>query len=97
MLKTLIDRAGFKDLYELSQTASSSKALAPVPSAVSHFALDTLFERPVQAELVNMLLLPKEDREFTSCILVHGMGGTGKVRELFTHSSSDCSNPTNRR
>ena len=56
--------------------------LAKVPSALSHFALDALFERPVQAELVELLLLPKEAERFTSCVLVHGMGGTGKVSGL---------------
>ena len=50
-----------------------------MPSAVAHFALDALFERPVQAELVELLLLPKEAGRFTSCVVVHGMGGTGKV------------------
>ena len=51
MLKTLVDRAGFAQLRESAQTGASSKAeeLAAVPSAVQHFALDTLFERPVQA------------------------------------------------
>ena len=46
---------------------------------ISHFALDTLYIRPVQAELVRLLLLPSSDPHFTSCVLVHGMGGTGKV------------------
>ena len=53
--------------------------LAAVPIAVAHFALDALFERPVQAELVELLLLSKEDPRFTSSLLVHGMGGTGKT------------------
>ena len=26
-----------------------------------------------------LLLLPKSDQRFTSCVLVHGMGGTGKT------------------
>ena len=53
--------------------------MAAVPQEVGHFALDTLFERPVQAALVSLLLLPKDDERFTSCVLVHGMGGTGKT------------------
>ena len=53
--------------------------LATVPSAVSHVFLDALFERPVQTELVELLLLRKEAERFTSCVLVHGMGGTGKT------------------
>ena len=50
-----------------------------MPAEINHFALDALFERPVQAELVELLLLPKEHQRFASCVLVHGMGGTGKT------------------
>ena len=78
MLRTVIERAGFKELFESSRSKADA-VLAKVPSALSHFALDALFERPVQAELVELLLLPKEAERFTSCVLVHGMGGTGKV------------------
>ena len=53
--------------------------LAAVPAEVNRFVLDALFERPVQATLVELLLLPRADRTFTSCVLVHGMGGTGKT------------------
>ena len=81
MLRTVIERAGFKELFESSRSKADA-VLAKVPSAVSHFALDALFERPVQAELVQLLLLPKEAERFTSCVLVHGMGGTGKVSGL---------------
>ena len=81
MLKTVVDRAGFAQIYASSQEGTGSElgTLAAVPGAVAHFALDALFERPVQAELVALLLLPKEDRRFASCVLVHGMGGTGKT------------------
>ena len=79
MLRTVIERAGFKDLFESSRSKKADAVLAKVPPAVSHFALDALFERPVQAELVELLLLPKEAERFTSCVLIHGMGGTGKV------------------
>ena len=81
MLKTVVERAGFKELQEAAQGRVDSKAeaLAAVPLSVSHFALDALFERPVQAELVELLVLPRADRRFTSCVLVHGMGGTGKT------------------
>ena len=81
MLKTVVDRAGFAQLYASSQEGAGSElgALAAVPAAVAHFALDALFERPVQAELVALLLLPKHHERFTSCVLVHGMGGTGKT------------------
>ena len=33
----------------------------------------------MQTELVELLLLRKEAERFTSCVLVHGMGGTGKT------------------
>ena len=81
MLKTVVERMGFKDLWDSSQAGKGSQAdaLAAVPHDVAHFALDALFERPVQAELVELLLLPKEDSRFTSSVLVHGMGGTGKT------------------
>eukprot|EP00935_MAST-01C_sp_MAST-1C-sp1_P002370 g2370.t1 len=82
MLKTLVERAGFAQLYASAQEGAGSSqgdGLAMLPAAVSHFALDTLFERPVQAQLVELLLVPKADRRFTSCVLIHGMGGTGKT------------------
>ena len=53
--------------------------LAAVPAEVNRFVLDALFKRPVQATLVELLLLRQGDRSFTSCVLVHGMGGTGKT------------------
>ena len=41
MLKTVVERAGFKELFASSKaTGASAKALAAVPSALSHFALD---------------------------------------------------------
>ena len=46
---------------------------------MNRFVLDALFERPVQAKLVELLLLQQGDRDFASCVLVHGMGGTGKT------------------
>ena len=46
---------------------------------LSHFNLDNFHDREVQAELVALLLLPKDDPSFASCVLVHGMGGTGKT------------------
>ena len=91
MLRTVVARAGFAQLYESAQQqqrqgqqrgragGSGADGLAVVPQAVAHFALDALFERPVQAQVVELLLLPQADRRFTSCVLVHGMGGTGKT------------------
>ena len=55
--------------------------LAEMPVELAHIALDTLMPRLVQTELVELLLIPKSDTRFTSCVLVHGMGGTGKVSE----------------
>jgi hypothetical protein len=50
-----------------------------MPQEIGHFDLESLQDRPVQAELVELLVLPKDDQRFTSCVLVHGMGGTGKT------------------
>ncbi len=81
MLKTVIERTGFAQIYASSQAVTRTKTdvLATVPSELQHFSLDALFLRPVQAEVVALLLLAKDDPRFTSCLLVHGMGGTGKV------------------
>eukprot|EP00935_MAST-01C_sp_MAST-1C-sp1_P001606 g1606.t1 len=79
MLKTVVERSGFAQIYASLQEGAGTKALATVPSAVAHFNNDALFERPVQTELVEMLLLPNEDPRWTSCVIVHGMGGTGKT------------------
>ena len=45
-------------------------------STTSHMNLEALHERAVQRELVEVLLQPTSD---TSCVLIHGMGGTGKT------------------
>ena len=50
-----------------------------MPAEVNRFVLDELFEQPIQATLVELLLLRQGERDFTSCVLVHGMGGTGKT------------------
>ena len=83
MVTTLIERAGWSQLFESSRSRTSSKAeaLAAVPAAISHFNNDSLFERPVQLQLVELLLLGRGDEGFTSCIVIHGMGGTGKTGE----------------
>eukprot|EP00935_MAST-01C_sp_MAST-1C-sp1_P001692 g1692.t1 len=83
MMRTLIERAGFQQLLRESVEAQGSSdgvpELAAVPSELSHVALETFHERPVQAELIEVLLLPNDDRRFMSCVVVHGMGGTGKT------------------
>ena len=99
MLQTLIEHAGFKALLESAQASASatSKELAKVPTEIQHFDLESFHDRPVQTVLVEQLLLPKQDERFTSCVVIYGMGGTGKtatavavvqenaVREHFGH------------
>ena len=87
MLKTLVERAGFSQLLErdpISASEGGSKAdeLAAIPSAITHFALESFQERPVLTELTEALLLESDDPRFSSCVVVHGMGGTGKVSRL---------------
>ena len=81
MLKTVLERSGFLEAYQAARAGAGAKAeaLASVPATIAHVLLDALFERPVQAEVTELLLLPKEDSRFTSSVLVHGMGGTGKT------------------
>ena len=81
MLKTVVDRAGMAQMYASAQEGADAtvQALAAVPSEINHFNNDALFERPVQVELVELLVLDTADRRFTSCVVVHGMGGTGKT------------------
>eukprot|EP00935_MAST-01C_sp_MAST-1C-sp1_P002835 g2835.t1 len=81
MLLAVVERANFAQIYVAAQEGAGSKAdkLATLPSTVAHFALDALFERPVQAQLVELLLLPGGDSRYACCVLVHGMGGTGKT------------------
>jgi hypothetical protein len=79
MLHTLIEHAGFKALLESAQTLSTSKELAKVPAEIQHFDLEHFHDRPVQAALIELLLLPKDADKFTSCVVMHGMGGTGKT------------------
>jgi hypothetical protein len=97
MLQTLIEHAGFKALFESAQASASTKELAKVPTEIQHFDLESFHDRPVQTALVKHLLLPKQDERFTSCVVMYGMGGTGKtvtavavvqetaVREHFSH------------
>ena len=81
MLQSLIERAGFRELLESARNASTTALveLATVPQEIGHFDLESFQDRPVQTELMELLVLPKEDQRFTSCVLIHGMGGTGKT------------------
>jgi hypothetical protein len=81
MLRSLIERAGFRELLESARNASTTASveLATVPQEIGHFNLESFQDRPVQAELMELLVLPKDDQRFTNCVLIHGMGGTGKT------------------
>jgi len=81
MLQTLIEHAGFKTLLQAAQASATATAteLAKVPTEIQHFDLESFHDRPVQTVLVELLLLPKQDERFTSCVVMHGMGGTGKT------------------
>ena len=82
MLQTLIERAGFKALLESVQQpdgASAKDPLAKLPQEIQHFDLESFHDRPVQAELMELLLLEKDGTGFTTNVLIHGMGGTGKT------------------
>jgi hypothetical protein len=80
MLVTLIEHAGFKALYDARAPATATaKELAKVPTEIQHIDLERFHDRPVQAALVELLLLPKQDERFTSCVVMQGMGGTGKT------------------
>ena len=78
MLQSVIERAGFQDLLRVEAKVEQKQQLAVLPVEVGHFDLDSFHDRPVQTQLMELLLLPKDDVRFTSCVLVHGMGGTGK-------------------
>jgi hypothetical protein len=81
MLQTLIEHAGFKALLQTARASATAtaKELAKVPTEIQHFDLESFHDRPVQTKLVELLLLPKQDERFTSCVVMHGMGGTGKT------------------
>ena len=60
----------------LDAVQQSDQGLASIPPLIRHFQIESFKERPVQATLVSLLLLPRENERWTSCVLVHGMGGT---------------------
>jgi hypothetical protein len=72
MLQSLIERAGFRELLESARNASTTALveLATVPQEIGHFDLESFQDRPVQAELMELLVLPKEDQRFASCVLI---------------------------
>ncbi len=80
LLQAVIDKAGYTDLVESEEAVPGQKQkLATLPQELGHFSLDNFRDREVQADLVALLLLPKGDPSFANCVLVHGMGGTGKT------------------
>ena len=80
LLQAIIERAGYLDLIEVENAQHEQKQpLASLPQELAHFDLANLQDRPIQAQILELLLLHREDRRFTSCVLIHGMGGTGKT------------------
>ena len=74
---------GFTDLVESEQARDEGRQqqrqLATIPQELAHLSLENFRDRPVKAELTELLLLQKEDERFATCLLIHGMGGTGKT------------------
>ena len=90
LLQSVIERAGFKALIaqELEEEQEKKQQLATLPGVLNHFNLEGLQDRPVQSEIVQLLLLTKDDARFATCVLVHGMGGTGKTVRLMTFQNA---------
>jgi hypothetical protein len=70
MVQSLIEKAGFKEMVV---------ELAKMPHAVSKFDLKSFQDRRQQRELVELLILPHGHLRFSTCVLIHGIGGTGKT------------------
>ena len=104
LLQAVIDRSGFTDLLEAEGAQKEKQKLAILPSSLSHFNLELYHERPVHTAILEALLLRNSDRNFSSCVLIYGMGGTGKVSRgssadsalYLIHCAAD-ENPTARR
>eukprot|EP00935_MAST-01C_sp_MAST-1C-sp1_P002185 g2185.t1 len=83
LLKAVIGKAGFEHLVNETLAEKTTKQLlAKMPEDLSHVDLENYRDRPVQEDLVAKLLLTKDDPAFTSCVLVHGMGGAGKTATI---------------
>ena len=86
MLRAMIDRANYRGLFEQaqdqlenaphSQQGQNKPALAELPMEVQRFGLDMHFDRPIQAQVRDLLVA---DAAPSECILLHGMGGSGKT------------------
>eukprot|EP00935_MAST-01C_sp_MAST-1C-sp1_P000028 g28.t1 len=80
LLSAVVERAGFGGLVQQREGAQEQKQrLAALPSELAHFDLERFRDRPVQAEIVALMMLRKGEAEFSSSVLIHGMGGTGKT------------------
>ena len=96
LLQSVIEASGFSGLLEREGKGNAQgdekQRLALLPDELSHFDLERFRDRPVQAEIAAVLMVPKGEG-FTSCVLIHGMGGTGKVSRstafLFVEIDSD--------
>ena len=81
LLQAVVERSGYLELIqeEEEQQGGQKQLLAALPHELSHFDLEQYRDRPVQGEVAELLVTPKTDHGFTSCVLLHGMGGTGKT------------------
>eukprot|EP00935_MAST-01C_sp_MAST-1C-sp1_P001841 g1841.t1 len=81
LLHAVIEKAGYKELMETaaSDRQEQKDTLAKLPDELRAFDLDQHRDRLIQTEVIELLLLQKGQRGFTSCVLLHGMGGTGKT------------------
>jgi hypothetical protein len=59
MLQTLVERAGFKELLGTGQAKADADELAKIPHELQHFSLESFHDRPVQAELVELVRDPQ--------------------------------------
>ena len=91
MLQTVIDYASFSSVRTGATVKPSARC---VPVEVSHLLNLALFERPVQAELVALLLVRRASA--SSCVIVHGMAararpsGGGVQRRRYEPTSATC-------
>ena len=79
----MIDFAGYKSLMATARTGAQKEEKQRLPTLPDlHFDLEQLRDRPVQTDILKLLLQSKSDAGFATCVLLHGMGGTGKVSGL---------------
>ena len=72
LLHAVVERAGFAHLVrEEEQQQRRRQQLATLPEELSRFDLERYHDRPVQAEVIELLLLLTGDDRFTTCVLIH--------------------------